>query len=292
MEVVGGAVQELRDQALYNFPKPTALLVGGLNVAGDTLSRLFDKFGSPIYAGAEAISLDDLASIKVKLKEDSSKFKEWKQKHLKTDNQEIGAATLSAIASGKVLDNITRVMLVGSKIEQGAAALKMEKQAVSTKVDLPKPLDNMQVFESNKIDFDKTKSKEQPWNIKPDQNFKYKIYGTGQKTGPRTQGLVDGHARTSYEIALEAAKRSDVDKVYLNRNINSITGAKLGDAHYQKPNIRADVTIVHKNGKIDLIEVPSASDKDMLLQLKINKVRDTLPLKMQGDTKVIPRKER
>ena len=42
--------------------------------------------------------------------------------------------------------------------------------------------------------------------------------------------------------------------------MNKVTGAKKGDPSYMKPNRKPDVTIVKKDGKIDQIEVRSASD--------------------------------
>lgn len=116
---------------------------------------------------------------------------------------------------------------------------------------------------------------DQPWKIREGQEYKEKIIGKAQKTGP-------GHDTKSYREAIKAAKDKTSEKVYLNQGINKITGAKKGDKHYVKPNRRPDVAIKRKDGKIDQIEVPSKSDDPKLLRKRMEDTHSKLPKEMQG----------
>ncbi|HXF91047.1 MAG TPA: hemagglutinin repeat-containing protein [Candidatus Nitrosotenuis sp.] len=103
------------------------------------------------------------------------------------------------------------------------------------------------------------RSKEQPWVIRPGQEYKAKIFGRAQKTG------TPGHEVRAYREAIEKAKEENVDKVLLNRGYNRIIDPKI------KPNCRPDVMVVKKNGKVDAIEVPSRTD-DFEILIERNEV--------------------
>lgn len=121
-----------------------------------------------------------------------------------------------------------------------------------------------------------TPTKDQPWSVREGQEYKLKIFGRGQQTGP-------GHDVRSYIEAYKAAQKPNVKEVYLNQGINKVTGAKKGDPHYIQPNRRPDVTIKRNDGRIDQIEVPSASDDPDLLLQRMNDTKSKLPESMQGE---------
>ena len=114
-------------------------------------------------------------------------------------------------------------------------------------------------------------SDEQPWVVRSGQEWKTKVFGRGQNT------QTEGHAFRSYREAIDAAKREDVEAVFLNRGIRKVTNHPV-----EKPNTRPDVTIRRTDGKIDQIEVPSKSDKDYLLMERMNATEKRLPEQMQG----------
>ena len=121
-----------------------------------------------------------------------------------------------------------------------------------------------------------TPTKDQPWTIREGQEYKLKVFGQGQKTGP-------GHDVRSYIEGYKAAQQPDVKEVYLNQGINKVTCPKKGDPHYIQPNRRPDVTIKRNDGRIDQIEVPSKSDDPDLLLQRMNDTRSKLPENMQGE---------
>ena len=59
----------------------------------------------------------------------------------------------------------------------------------------------------------KVKKGEQPWTIRPGQEWKEKIIGRAQKTG------TTGHDVRSYRIAIREAKKAETDAVLLNRGM-------------------------------------------------------------------------
>ncbi|MDP3371281.1 MAG: hemagglutinin repeat-containing protein, partial [Candidatus Paracaedibacteraceae bacterium] len=121
----------------------------------------------------------------------------------------------------------------------------------------------------------KKAAKEQPWIIRPGQEWKGKVVGKAQKTG------TPGHAGQSYKEAIKEAKKPDVEKVFLNRGLKKSSGHPI-----QKPNNRPDVTIRTKDGKIHQTEVPSKTDKDYLLEKRMDDATSRLPKQMRGDNKL------
>lgn len=115
--------------------------------------------------------------------------------------------------------------------------------------------------------------KDQPWNIRPSQEWKTKIVGKAQKTG------TPGHAQTSYREAIKAAKDEDVEKVFLNRGLKKASGHPIA-----RPNTRPDITVVDKGGKVHQIEVPSKTDRPELLDARMRGAAARLPKEMQGGT--------
>jgi hypothetical protein len=118
----------------------------------------------------------------------------------------------------------------------------------------------------------KSKNLEQPWTIREGQEWKTKVFGRGQKT------QTEGHAFRSYREAIDAAKREDVEAVFLNRGIRKVTNHPI-----EKPNTRPDVTIRRTDGRVDQIEVPSKTDKDYLLMERMETTNNRLPEGMRGE---------
>lgn len=63
----------------------------------------------------------------------------------------------------------------------------------------------------------------------------------------------EGHWETIQETAITAAKEADVVEVYVNKGLSNVID---NPPHNNRP----DVTIVHENGKIDMVEVMSKTD--------------------------------
>ncbi|WP_431212104.1 RHS repeat domain-containing protein [Puia sp. P3] len=110
-----------------------------------------------------------------------------------------------------------------------------------------------------------------------DPNWKAKIVGTAQKTGP-------GHQFASYREAITAAKRPDVAKVYLDLGYNRV--AELAPRTIS-PNRRPDVSIVLITGPINVTEVQSASDDPNFLLSRNQQAQSQLPPDKQGNIKII-----
>jgi hypothetical protein len=133
------------------------------------------------------------------------------------------------------------------------------------------------VFKSAKNVAEKVKfkaTKDQPWNIRPGQEWKEKIVGKGQKTG------TDGHVLKSYKEAVGVAKKKEVTEVLVDRGINRLLpkGSKI------KPNRRPDVAYKTSDGKIHQIEVPSKTDNIRDLNARMQETRNRLPDNSQGET--------
>ena len=123
----------------------------------------------------------------------------------------------------------------------------------------------------------KKQQKEQPWNIRPGQEWKKNIIGKAQKTGKDS-----GHQVRSYKDAIPRAKQGEVQ--YLNRGMNRITGSKPGT---HKPNFRPDVGSIRADGKIDLREVRSATDRVKILEKRMEDAHSKFPENMRGEKDVI-----
>lgn len=64
------------------------------------------------------------------------------------------------------------------------------------------------------------------------------------------------HASTSQRIAEEASRQSGTDRAHLNQRLTTITG------NPRAPRIQPDVTVVNRNGTIDMYEVRSAGQSN------------------------------
>ena len=117
-------------------------------------------------------------------------------------------------------------------------------------------------------------SKDHTWEVKPGKEYRAKIIGKAQKTG------TPGHAERTYREAIRAAKRDDVEKVYLNRGYNKATGEKI------KSNRRPDVIVVSKNKKVDAIEVPSRTDKEDILLHRNEEAMNKLSKSKRGRVRI------
>jgi len=82
------------------------------------------------------------------------------------------------------------------------------------------------------------------------------IIGTGQKTGG------DGHAQMSEDIAEQMAMSGDYERVGVNVAVKTVTGVPTD------PITRPDVTGLRKDGRVDIVEVPSPTDKLPALEAK------------------------
>lgn len=120
------------------------------------------------------------------------------------------------------------------------------------------------------------------WAAKEGKEWRDKIIGKAQKTGGKTRETQTGeHAVRSYREAITAAKREEVDKVYLNRGYKKATGESI------TPNRRSDVTIVRKDGKVDAIEVQSKTDDPAILWQRNDEALRQLPPERQGEIWII-----
>ncbi len=82
------------------------------------------------------------------------------------------------------------------------------------------------------------------------------IIGTGQKTGG------DGHAQMSEDIAEQMAMSGDYERVGVNVAVKTVTGVPTD------PITRPDVTGLRKDGRVDIVEVPSPTDDPKKLKAK------------------------
>jgi hypothetical protein len=114
--------------------------------------------------------------------------------------------------------------------------------------------------------------RDQPWNIRPGQEWKQKIIGKAQKTG------TPGHAKESYKAAIREAKDPQMEKIYLNRGIRRVTKDASVEATFTR-NRRPDVTAVKKDGKIQQVEVQSKTDDAADLTARMQQVQARLPAK-------------
>ncbi|MBC3478932.1 MULTISPECIES: RHS repeat-associated core domain-containing protein, partial [Pseudomonas] len=82
------------------------------------------------------------------------------------------------------------------------------------------------------------------------------IIGTGQRTGG------DGHAQISEGMAEQMANSGQYEKIGVNVAVKTVTGVPTD------PITRPDVTGLRKDGKVDIVEVPSPTDNLKELQSK------------------------
>lgn len=119
-----------------------------------------------------------------------------------------------------------------------------------------------------------TLAKDQRWTVRPEQEYKFKIHGKGQRTGPE-------HAPESYRQAIELAKKDHVVRVHLNQGYRRATGIEV------KPNRQPDVLWLHEDGTFHAIEVASKTDNIAELYRRNKEVMDQLPEHMQGTITII-----
>ena len=171
---------------------------------------------------------------------------------------------VKAYKGGKTLFKAEQSTLKAVKSEAERAFFKAEKSVVK----VVKPDDT--------VDFLRNLSKkEQPWTIRPNQEWKTKVYGRGQKTG------TEGHAIRSYRIAIKEAKKADADTALLNRGVKRATGENI------KPNTRPDVTVIKKDGTVHQFEVRSKTDRAENLQKRMDDATQKFSPGKQGENKVI-----
>jgi hypothetical protein len=108
--------------------------------------------------------------------------------------------------------------------------------------------------------------KVETWHVR-----KAKIHGKAQKTG------TPGHDWQSMKEAVKATKDPDVARVHMDQSLSKVTGGKVISR------MRPDVSVVRKDGRINMIEVQSKSQRSKQLQTKIEQMQDTLPSEMRGD---------
>lgn len=134
-----------------------------------------------------------------------------------------------------------------------------------------------------------TLTKEQPWRIHhEEQAWKTKVVGEAQWTERRAgQSMrTNAHAEQCYRVTVELAKDPNVEKVFLNRGIKKASGHPI-----QGSNKRPDVTCVTEDGKVHQIEVASVSDKDWLLQERMEDSAGLLPKELRGRNRIISYKD-
>jgi len=107
------------------------------------------------------------------------------------------------------------------------------------------------------------------WN-KRDKPWKQIIDGRAQGT------KTDGHRFRSYREAIKMAKSGDYVRVRLNRSYSTTTGVRT------TPRRLPDVIGVRKNGRVDAIEVPSATDSFKNLTTRNFEAMNQLPEEWQG----------
>jgi len=115
----------------------------------------------------------------------------------------------------------------------------------------------------------------QPWTIRPGQEWKQQVFGTGQKTG------TSGHATKSYRTAIEQVKNNPQKIALLNRGLKRATGEPIR----QRPDVTV-VEMVDNNVKIHQFEVPSKTDDVVKLMERMEVSRQKLSTGKRGNIKV------
>jgi hypothetical protein len=96
------------------------------------------------------------------------------------------------------------------------------------------------------------------------------IEGTAQKTGSK------GHAFRINREAIKMARSGRYDKIWLNRAYSTTTGTKT------IPRRLPDIIGRRKTGEFDAIEVPSTSDKEVMLRGRNVEAMNQLPIHQRG----------
>ncbi|MDR2723703.1 MAG: hypothetical protein LBB25_00655 [Holosporaceae bacterium] len=103
------------------------------------------------------------------------------------------------------------------------------------------------------------------------KEWKSKIHGKPQKTG------TEGHDWQSMREAVKATKDPNVVRVHMDQTLSKVTEGQVTSR------MRPDVSVVRKDGKINMVEVQSKSQRPKQLQTKIEKMQDMLPSEIRGD---------
>lgn len=82
------------------------------------------------------------------------------------------------------------------------------------------------------------------------------------------------------EIALQNAQKDEVAMIFMNQGVNKITKMT------HPANIRPDVVIVYKSGKIDFIEVMSKTDTKDLLKTRVIEGVKNIPSEVINTIKI------
>ena len=86
-----------------------------------------------------------------------------------------------------------------------------------------------------------------------------------------------GHAKTIDRAAEEMAASGDYSHIVIgDRSLRTATG--LQDASRRKP----DIIGIRNDGKVDAFEVPSTSDSEKLLKIRLKEAELTLPEELRG----------
>ncbi len=109
--------------------------------------------------------------------------------------------------------------------------------------------------------------------------WKDKIIGNADVTTP-------GHVFRSLRIAIDAAKNSDVDKVYMDRGLTNTLRDEYNIAAFGY-RIRPDVFWVTKDGKVHIREVMSKNDTRASLMYRMERAMDGIAERNRGTIDVI-----
>jgi hypothetical protein len=187
------------------------------------------------------------------------------------DDIDIAMETAKNAVENNFVPQLMRALSVLSKI--GTKVGKVSKKGITKNVK--KTVEKVEkVGEKVGKTTEKGVKKKGELTIRPGQEWKQKIEGTGQVTGP-------GHSFKSTKIGIREAKKSDTEKVLLDLGINRVTKNPI------KPNRRPDVTVLKKDGRINQIEVKSKTDNRNNLLKRMNDTRNQLPEHQRGTTKVV-----
>ena len=190
-----------------------------------------------------------------------------------------GADIIAAAKNGTNLSGRTAAIAESGKAVAQTAAHQAEQAAVhQTQKSLARDID-LRVKPKGPDGVD-VKKGEQPWVVRPGQEYKNKIFNNAQKTG------TEGHSFASRKEAIKQAKREDVEVVLMDLGYNRFVKPTLGRGIYS--NRRPDVLYRTTDKRLHAVEVLSKSDKNPLLELRNYEALNKLPEWMQGTVDVVP----
>lgn len=124
------------------------------------------------------------------------------------------------------------------------------------------------------LDLAQALGKDQPWTVRPGQEWKAKVFGKAHGTTP-------GHKFRSYREALKMVKSGDYKSVHVNQWLKTSTGVDV------EKNFIPDVLGVRQTRKADIVEVASKTDKPKALHARAETALSQLPLEMRGTKDVV-----